>query len=70
MEKILIENYLKGTSQEGEELVNKIFREVDILYMKNNRNKEVVKEKIMEKYDFLDDSLFELIFLTTTMFVH
>lgn len=70
MNKILIENYLKGNSQEGKLFVEKLFKEVDILYMQSSRNKVMVKQQLQSKYDFIDDHLFELIFLTATMFVH
>lgn len=39
-------------------------------YIRNSRDKTDIKQQLQMKYDFIDDHLFEWIFLTATMFVH
>lgn len=70
MQRKIIQDYLKGISLEGNDLVESLFKEIQVCVVKHKNNKAEVKEELCSKYDYLDSDLFELVFSVATLYMN
>ncbi len=70
MHRKIIQDYLKGISLDGKDLVESLMKEIQVSVVKHARDKEKVKEELCSKYDCLDSDLFELVFSVATLYMN
>ncbi len=70
MHRKIIQDYLKGISLDGKDLVESLMKEIQVSVVKHARDKEKVKEELCSKYDYLDSDLFELVFSVATLYMN
>lgn len=70
MHKKMIQDYLKGNSLEGKDLVESLSKEIQGYVVKHKGNKDKIREEMVSKYDYLDFDLFELVFSVATLYMN
>lgn len=70
MHKKMIQDYLKGNSLEGKDLVESLSKEIQGYVVKHKGNKYKIREEMVSKYDYLDFDLFELVFSVATLYMN
>lgn len=70
MHKKMIQDYLKGNSLEGQDLVESLSKEIQGYVVKHKGNKDKIREEMISKYDYLDFDLFELVFSVATLYMN
>lgn len=70
MQKDLIRAFFKNTSLEGKSLVESLCQEIQVLVVKYKNNRMLIQTEMLEKYDYLDEGLFDLLYGVATLYLN